>query len=158
MLTELYLSLSRHTLQIGHVYNRKERKRLLELEIAIRTELPRSQRLLSTMTNELSLLPVHCCHSIQRVLQKPMKRYQEVVNTLERLLDLLSGLRRIREKIPKRETVVAVMTQRKDFVRDLLSRWPNFKVSSICISFMQQNTRSSRVSRFRSSCHHLGSH
>jgi len=70
-----------------------------------------------------------------------VKRYQEVVDVLERLLDVLSGLRSIREKIPKREAVVAVRGQRKDLVshhrsaRSIMHYDFAPKISSICISF-----------------------
>jgi len=77
MLSELYLSLSRHTLQIGHVYTLKERKALLKSEISIRSELLQSQRLLSTMTHELSLLPVRIYLFFAIFLAMGLKSYLE---------------------------------------------------------------------------------
>ncbi|KAF9228048.1 hypothetical protein BS17DRAFT_793616 [Gyrodon lividus] len=71
--------------------------RALKLELHIRNALQRSKILL-TMNDELSLVP------------KPMRHYREVV------LDLMMGLRKIREPIPRKETVACVLKERRNFV------------------------------------------
>jgi len=45
-----------------------------------------------------------------------MTRYREMISILHRFLDLLTGLRRIRERIPRAETVTALIEQRKELV------------------------------------------
>lgn len=45
-----------------------------------------------------------------------MKKYRELVRTLQKLLDLFTGLRQIRENIPRKETVIEVVEQRRELV------------------------------------------
>lgn len=44
-----------------------------------------------------------------------MQRYRQIVAVLQKLLDLLTGLRKIRENIPRKATVHAVVEERKQF-------------------------------------------
>jgi hypothetical protein len=60
--------------------------------------------LITAMNDELSLVP------------KPMRRYRELLDTLQKQLDLFSGLRKIRENIPRQETVTSVTEQRRELV------------------------------------------
>lgn len=45
-----------------------------------------------------------------------MRRYGRVVEKLQKLLDLMTGLRKVRENIPRKETVSAVFQQRRELV------------------------------------------
>lgn len=59
--------------------------------------------------------------SLQRFIgilgfQKPMQRYRQILVVLQKLLDILTGLRKVRENIPRTESVTAVLAQRRDLV------------------------------------------
>ncbi|KAF7796785.1 hypothetical protein EIP86_007969 [Pleurotus ostreatoroseus] len=56
------------------------------------------------MHNEIGLLP------------KPLHQYRRVVTVLQNLLDLLTGLRKIRENIPRKVTVADVFKERREFM------------------------------------------
>lgn len=45
-----------------------------------------------------------------------MQRYRETISVMQKLLDLLTGLRLVRASIPKKETVTAVVSQRRELV------------------------------------------
>lgn len=45
-----------------------------------------------------------------------MRHYREVVLKIQKILDLMTGLRKIRENIPRKETIASVMKERKEFV------------------------------------------
>ncbi|EPQ58496.1 hypothetical protein GLOTRDRAFT_36717 [Gloeophyllum trabeum ATCC 11539] len=45
-----------------------------------------------------------------------MRLYREIVSSLQQALDLLTGLRKIRENIPRKETVASVFKERREFV------------------------------------------
>lgn len=45
-----------------------------------------------------------------------MRRYGKVVEKVQKLLDLMTGLRKVRENIPRKETVAAVFQQRRELV------------------------------------------
>jgi hypothetical protein len=49
-----------------------------------------------------------------------MQRYRDTAAVLQRTLDLLAGIRKVRENIPRKETVEAVVSQRREFVGDIL--------------------------------------
>ena len=53
---------------------------------------------------------------LTRDWQKPLRHYRKVVVNMQKILDLLTGLRKIRENIPRQETVVDVFTERRAFV------------------------------------------
>ncbi|KAJ3748883.1 hypothetical protein DFH05DRAFT_612900 [Lentinula detonsa] len=101
--TELYMGLSRDLLRPLGAYGHSKRK-TLKLELRIRNALQRMSNLITTMGDELSLVPI------------PMKKYRTLVITLQKLLDLFTGLRKIRENIPRRETVIEVVEQRRELV------------------------------------------
>ena len=43
--------------------------------------------------------------------------YRRVVTVIQKILDLLTGLRKIRENIPRKEVVSDVFRERREFVR-----------------------------------------
>jgi len=45
-----------------------------------------------------------------------MRRYGQVVQKLQKILDLMTGLRNVRENIPRKETVVSVFKQRRELI------------------------------------------
>jgi hypothetical protein len=49
--------------------------------------------------------------------QKPIPHYRAVVLKIQKILDLMTGLRKIREHIPRKETVALVLKERREFVR-----------------------------------------
>jgi hypothetical protein len=50
------------------------------------------------------------------ISQKPIRRYQRILGHLQRTLDLLVGIRRVREHIPRKITVTDVLQQRVELV------------------------------------------
>ncbi|KAL0578438.1 hypothetical protein V5O48_003537 [Marasmius crinis-equi] len=104
LLTQLYISLSRDLFQNTAHASLIERRRRLRLEWSIRTLLHRMSVLVVTMNDEVSLVP------------KPVRRYLQVIASLQRLLDLLTGLRKIREHIPRKHAVAAVASERRELV------------------------------------------
>ncbi|KAL0071633.1 hypothetical protein AAF712_001490 [Marasmius tenuissimus] len=104
LLTQLYTSLSRELFQVTGHASLMERRRRLRLEWDIRRSLHRMAILVATMNDELSLVP------------KPMRRYRQIISCLQRLLDLLTGLRKIREHISRQHTVAAVVNERRELV------------------------------------------
>ncbi|KAL1743278.1 hypothetical protein HDZ31DRAFT_41293 [Schizophyllum fasciatum] len=111
LLSELYMVLSRDLFHEGHLASPQEKRKTIKLELSIRNSLHRLSLLMATMNDELSLVP------------KPMRRYRRLLGILQNLLDVLSGIRKARENIPRRETVTAVIAQRRELV------------SCVCISF-----------------------
>ncbi|THH26360.1 hypothetical protein EUX98_g7828 [Antrodiella citrinella] len=106
LLSNLYLTLSH---EMFHAKNPEDRSKVLKYELQTRNELYRLSALIMTMKNELSLLP------------KPLRHYRKVVLNMQKFLDLLTGLRKIRENLPRQESVIDVFTERRAFM------------SSICI-------------------------
>jgi hypothetical protein len=49
--------------------------------------------------------------------QKPMMQYRNTISSMQEMLDILTGLRKIRERIPVKETVSGVLNDRREFVR-----------------------------------------
>ncbi|KAL1705659.1 hypothetical protein EV121DRAFT_279390 [Schizophyllum commune] len=111
LMSELYMVLSRDLFNSGHLASPQEKRKTIKLELSIRNSLHRLSLLMATMNDELSLVP------------KPMRRYRRLLGILQNLLDVLSGIRKARENIPRRETVNAVIAQRRELV------------SCVCISF-----------------------
>ncbi|GJE97050.1 Fusaric acid resistance protein-like [Phanerochaete sordida] len=104
LLTDLYLSLSHDMFHDKHVFTRDERRKTLKLELEIRNALHRLAAHITTMHNELDLLP------------KPLRHYRRVVTVLQNVLDLMTGLRKIRENIPRKVTVAEVFHERREFM------------------------------------------
>jgi hypothetical protein len=53
--------------------------------------------------------------------QKPIQKYRHVVVLLQQLLDILTGLRKVRENIPREEAVTKVFLERREFVSNCTS-------------------------------------
>ncbi|TBU28948.1 hypothetical protein BD311DRAFT_307591 [Dichomitus squalens] len=104
LLSSLYLTLSHDMFRIHRKRLHEEIRKTLKLELQIRSSLYRLTTLLKTMDNELSLLP------------KPLRHYREMVIVMQKLLDLMTGLRKIRENIPLKETVAKVFKERREFM------------------------------------------
>ncbi|EMD38705.1 hypothetical protein CERSUDRAFT_113885 [Gelatoporia subvermispora B] len=105
LLSCLYLTLSHDMFHShGRSLRDNDKRKTLKLELQIRNALYRLSALIETMHDELSLLP------------KPLAHYRRVVNTLQKLLDLMTGLRKIRENIPRKETVANVFNERREFM------------------------------------------
>ncbi|KAF8682374.1 Fusaric acid resistance protein-like [Rhizoctonia solani] len=95
---ELYSGLSRRTLNDRHPRSRPDSVRgpahkhsntaKLELRLRVGELVAREKMYLSQMEHELSLMP------------KPTSAYREATNYAQRLVDLVAGLRRIREDVP----------------------------------------------------------
>ncbi|KAI8998920.1 hypothetical protein BD414DRAFT_476445 [Trametes punicea] len=104
LLSSLYLTLSHDMFRIHRTRIHEERRKTLKLELQIRSALYRLSALVKTMHDELSLLP------------KPLRHYRQVIITMQKLLDLMTGLRKIRENIPRKETVANVFKERREFM------------------------------------------
>jgi len=104
LLSQLYHLLSRDTLHRSRVFGPNDKKKVLKLELQIRNALHRSGALITTMHDELSLVP------------KPMRHYRRLIDKLQKVLDLMTGLRKVRENIPRQVTITAVFKERREFV------------------------------------------
>ncbi|KAI0822655.1 hypothetical protein BC628DRAFT_1421604 [Trametes gibbosa] len=104
LLSSLYLTLSHDMFRVHRTRMHEERRKTLKLELQIRSALYRLSALVKTMHDELSLLP------------KPLRHYRQVITTMQKLLDLMTGLRKIRENIPRKETVANVFKERREFM------------------------------------------
>ncbi|KAI0670684.1 hypothetical protein C8Q78DRAFT_974868 [Trametes maxima] len=104
LLSSLYLTLSHDMFRVHRARIHEERRKTLKLELQIRSALYRLSALVKTMHDELSLLP------------KPLRHYRQVITTMQKLLDLMTGLRKIRENIPRKETVANVFKERREFM------------------------------------------
>ncbi|KAF8599056.1 hypothetical protein BDV93DRAFT_477885 [Ceratobasidium sp. AG-I] len=99
-LTQLYLHLSQRTLN-EKARTRKGMLRGAKLDLRLREMIARETLLLKQMDNEISLMP------------KPTRLYRESTETVQRIADLMSGLRRIRENVPQREAILQVLQHRQ---------------------------------------------
>ncbi|KAI0637282.1 hypothetical protein C8Q77DRAFT_1050225 [Trametes polyzona] len=104
LLSSLYLTLSHDMFRVHRTRLHEERRKTLKLELQIRSALYRLSALVKTMHDELSLLP------------KPLRHYRQVIITMQKLLDVMTGLRKIRENIPRKETVSNVFKERREFM------------------------------------------
>ncbi|KAK7689181.1 hypothetical protein QCA50_007872 [Cerrena zonata] len=104
LLSNLYLTLSHEMFHSKHAYPREERRKTPKLELEIRNALYRLSALIVIMKNELGLIP------------KPLRMYRRVVTVIQKILDLLTGLRKIRENIPRKEAVSNVFRERREFM------------------------------------------
>ncbi|KDQ12279.1 hypothetical protein BOTBODRAFT_161808 [Botryobasidium botryosum FD-172 SS1] len=103
-ITDHYISLSRHMFQNGFLYPSRSRKEHARKELEMRRTLIRQKEILRAMDLEISLLP------------KPMRVYRNTIDTIQRILDILTGLRRIRENVPKRGTIRDLLPERQSLV------------------------------------------
>ncbi|EKM55792.1 uncharacterized protein PHACADRAFT_184561 [Phanerochaete carnosa HHB-10118-sp] len=104
LLTDLYLSLSHDMSHEKYVVTSDERRKTLKLELEIQNALHRLATHITTMHNELDLLP------------KPLRHYRRVVIVLQNIFDLMTGLRKIRKSIPRKLTVAEVFKERREFM------------------------------------------
>ncbi|KAI0085393.1 hypothetical protein BDY19DRAFT_896736 [Irpex rosettiformis] len=104
LLTDLYLSLSHEIFTDKATLSRDSRRKALKLELEVRNSLHRLSAFITTMHSEFSLLP------------KPLRHYRRLVSLLQNMLDLLTGLRKIRENIPRKITVYDVIKERREFM------------------------------------------
>ncbi|KAI0928180.1 hypothetical protein AcW2_004274 [Taiwanofungus camphoratus] len=104
LLSHLYMTLSHDTFRMQAALAQAERRKTVKLELQIRNALYRLSALITTMHDEISLLP------------KPLAHYRRIVMVLQKLLDSMTGLRKIRENIPRRETVASVFKERREFM------------------------------------------
>ncbi|KAH7881894.1 Fusaric acid resistance protein family-domain-containing protein [Phlebopus sp. FC_14] len=105
LLNQLYLELDRGLLfRTIHVLTPSDKRKMLKLEFRIRDTIYRCGSLLVAMNDELSLAP------------KPMRHYRQVVHKLQKILDLMTGLRNIRENIPRKETTTSALKERHEFI------------------------------------------
>lgn len=80
-------------------------KQLMLTPVIYQMILTRASNLCNLVHIETSLLP------------KPVKKYRKLIGDLNELLNLWSGLRAIRQNIPRKLTVLDVMPQRTELVR-----------------------------------------
>jgi len=81
------------------------RKTILKQELRIRRSLlVNSTALVENMRDEVSLTP------------KPVSTYRQVLSSQQRLLDVLTGLRRIREHLPRKAVVNEVLEERRNLI------------------------------------------
>jgi len=78
------------------------------------------------MNDELSWVPVRAEVAISpgfkltRCTQKPARKYHEAAFLMQRFLDILTGLRKVRESVPREEAIVNVLSERRDLVSSIL--------------------------------------
>ena len=107
-ISKLYLSMSRQLLEPGQTLSEVTRREFERLEQSIQATLSQCDGMVDTMNAEFSLMP------------KPVSLFRHLVTHLRAILDLLLGLRRIRERIPRDETVKAVLSDRAEMVSAVL--------------------------------------
>ncbi|KAG1756228.1 uncharacterized protein EDB91DRAFT_1091325 [Suillus paluster] len=104
LISQLYLLLGQGMFRNIYAFTPHDKQEAMKLELQIRNALHRSSSLLTIINDELSLVP------------KPMRHYREVVLKIQKILDLMTGLRKIQENIPRKETVVSVLKERREFI------------------------------------------
>ncbi|QRV99790.1 fusaric acid resistance-like protein [Ceratobasidium sp. AG-Ba] len=102
-LTQLYLHLSHRTLH-ETARTRSGMIRGAKLDLKLREMIARENVLLKQMEHEISLMP------------KPTILYRNATETIQRIADLMSGLRRIRENVPQKEAITQVLQHRQHTV------------------------------------------
>ena len=50
------------------------------------------------------------------LIKKPLSQYRKTVTLMQRALDTMTGIRKIRENIPVEEAVTSVFRERREFV------------------------------------------
>ncbi|CAE6441134.1 unnamed protein product [Rhizoctonia solani] len=98
--TRLFLHLSQRTLNEA-ARTRNGMVRGAKMDLKLREMIAREKLLLNQMEHEVSLMP------------KPTKLYRDGTETVQRIADLMSGLRRIRENVPQREAIHQVLQHRQ---------------------------------------------
>ncbi|KAF8710760.1 Fusaric acid resistance protein-like, partial [Rhizoctonia solani] len=98
--TALFLHLSQRTLNEA-ARTRNGMVRGAKMDLRLREMIAREKLLLTQMVHEVSLMP------------KPTDLYREATETVQRIADLMSGLRRIRENVPQKEAIHQVLQYRQ---------------------------------------------
>jgi len=106
VLNQLYLTMGRDLYQHGTQvsYTPCTKRPILKLEIQCRNSLHQLSLVLKAMNDELSWVP------------KPTRKYHEAVFLMQRLLDIMTGLRKVREDVPREEAIVNVLSERRDMI------------------------------------------
>ncbi|KAF8758275.1 Fusaric acid resistance protein-like [Rhizoctonia solani] len=115
--TALFLHLSQRTLNEA-ARTRNGMVRGAKMDLRLREMIAREKLLLTQMVHEVSLMP------------KPTDLYREATETVQRIADLMSGLRRIRENVPQKEAIHQVLQYRQH------------TISCVCIILFAANTLS----------------
>jgi hypothetical protein len=96
------------------------RRHVLRTELLLRGMLHSLGPCLVAMSDELSLSPVSVGHIFlcpsHLSSQKPIRLYREIADLLRTSFDLLCGLRKVRQRIPRHEAVISVYHDRHDLV------------------------------------------
>lgn len=106
-LTEYYVQLSRDNLRSTLVYQ-LDQKVYSSLDNSVKREINAARTLVAVQRNEISLLP------------RPIRLYSEVLDAAERFIDTLIEIRLLRFSVPRKETVLDVITIRSEFVSAVL--------------------------------------
>jgi hypothetical protein len=61
--------------------------------------------------------------------QKPMMQYRNAIGSMQAMLDVLTGVRKIRQHIPVREAISGVVNERREFVRGCPFHWSSIGIS-----------------------------
>ncbi|KAK9893742.1 hypothetical protein P389DRAFT_107891 [Cystobasidium minutum MCA 4210] len=107
-ITKLYLSMSKQVLQRDYTMTDATRQQFEALEDETRMVLTRASNLCDLVHVEISLLP------------KPIEQYRSLIRDLNELTNLWSGLRAIRQHIPRKLTVLDVLPQRTELISSIL--------------------------------------
>ena len=81
-----------------------------------------------------------------------MMQYRNAISSMQGMLDILTGLRKIREHIPVREAVSGVVNERREFVRGCLS------LGSTSVCLMREVTCCHRYLVYASRCTPVNMH
>ena len=95
--------MSRDNLRPSLVYQ-ADSKQYNRFEADIRRHINGSRLLVDIQRNEISLLP------------RPVRLYSEIVDRLERLIEMFAEIRVLRFNVPRKATVLDVMTLRRELV------------------------------------------
>ncbi|KAF8746407.1 Fusaric acid resistance protein-like [Rhizoctonia solani] len=109
--TALFLHLSQRTLNEA-ARTRNGMVRGAKMDLRLREMIAREKLLLTQMVHEVSLMP------------KPTDLYREATETVQRIADLMSGLRRIRENVPQKEAIHQVLQYRQHTVHLMCLYYP----------------------------------
>jgi len=104
LLSQLYMTLGHYMFRAQPALAYDDKRKTLKMELQIRYSLYLLNALITTMHDEISLVP------------KPLAHYRRTVATVQKLLDAMTGLRKIRENIPRKETVSNVFGERREFM------------------------------------------
>ncbi|WVO17298.1 hypothetical protein L204_104990 [Cryptococcus depauperatus] len=107
-IAEYYLHMSRDLVRSSLVY-RVDDKQYESLEVKIRRGLQLARALVAIQKQEVSLLP------------RPIKLYSEIIDASERLLETLIEIRTLRFSVPRKETVLDVLSIRRELISTVLN-------------------------------------